>query len=241
MEDISIELWNKIEAEYNALYSESKEVKRLYEKLVNGVATYEDATAYAEEVGSIWSKALGHNLNIETLPDGKLYFNIANKTIRPALVEDYEAVAEFTEQLQNLLNQSAKIGLKSVVPKINDDRIRNLIDKIASQYDVFSSTDWLIGSDVLANYSRAVVSDFVEENAKLQKDAGLHSWIERIEGAGGCCDWCRRMVGKYTYGEQPDDFFRVHKDCTCSIEFHPSKRAVQRISYKDGKRIVTTI
>lgn len=239
MEDVSVGLWEKINSDFNKNYSSNREIKSLLEKVANNRADYNDATRYAEIVGRMWSDALSKHITIDNLPDGKLYFNIANKTIKPALESDYMNVAEFTKDVQNWLNESAQIGLKSVVPPINGDRVKHLIDKIASQDELFGDFDWLIGDGVLENFSRSVVTDFVEANASIQKDAGLKSWIERREGAGGCCKWCQTMVGRYNYGEQPDDFFLVHKDCTCVIEFHPAKRRAERITYS-GRRKITT-
>lgn len=231
MEDISIELWEKINNDFREAYSNNAQIKALLEKVALNKADYTEATEYSELVGRLWSDALTKYLKAENLPDGKLYFNIANKTIRPAFEADYSDVVEFTRQVQNFLNTNASIGLQAVIPPLDESRIKNLIDKIASQDELFDDTEWLIESAVVENYSRSIVTDFINVNALFQSDAGLHSWIERKEGAGGCCAWCRSMAGRYEYGEQPLDFFRVHKDCNCFIEFHPAKKPIQKITY----------
>ena len=49
--------------------------------------TYAAAADYAERVGAALAEAFRRNLTADILPDGKLYWNIADRVVRPLLEE----------------------------------------------------------------------------------------------------------------------------------------------------------
>lgn len=241
MEDISKELWKDIEADFLKNYNSSSRIGFLMGYIKDGKGNYSHAERFANEVGKLWSNSLMKFLTEENLPDGKLYWNIAQKTIVPALMKDFEQVAEYTEMIQNALNEASGIGFKAVVPPVNKSRINHLVDKISDTEKTFAETSHLINNRTLVNFSKSVVTDFVKENARVQKAAGLGSWITR-KSSDGCCKWCSSLLGTFDYDDVPDDFWRVHDDCNCVIEFHPVKRRPQRITFEttqNGKFKVT--
>ena len=38
-----------------------------------------------------------------------------------------------------------------------------------------------------------------------------------IREGSNCCEWCSSVAGKYKFGTQPDDIFRRHDNCDCTI------------------------
>jgi hypothetical protein len=68
------------------------------------------------------------------------------------------------------------------------------------------------GSDTIV---KSAHDDFIRKNATFRNDAGLTCYIIR-EGSN-CCEWCSSVAGKYKFGTQPDDIFRRHDNCDCTI------------------------
>lgn len=112
--DIAPALHEAIEKDFNRYYKADKTVKRVLDKVDKGTADYVDAYYYATAVGDCASRALTENLTEEALPEGRLWYNIAQRTVRPLLEQVEVMVAEVTDLIQTELNKKAGIGLKAV-------------------------------------------------------------------------------------------------------------------------------
>lgn len=64
--------------------------------------------------------------------------------------------------------------------------------------------------------------DYVKANADFRSKAGLKCHIIRKSG-GACCEWCSKLAGKYEYGKEPQDVYRRHDNCTCSVTYVSEK------------------
>lgn len=210
------------------------------QKLIDGgKADYATLQTFAERYGDILADKFG------VCFDGYEFITLdeANALVSPTLRNAYQMITGNAAIVQHQLNKNAGIGLNAVVPDVDDFRLQNLIDKLTG--GPLKDTGFLLGRDALENYASSAVTDSIKVNASVQKEAGLKSYIERDPGFG-CCDWCTEVSGRFEYGKQPRDFFRVHKSCTCRILFMPSKRNWQKITYEtteDGKlkRIVSDL
>lgn len=40
----------------------------------------------------------------------------------------------------------------------------------------------------------------------------------------GCCEWCSKVAGRYAYGEEPDDIYRRHDNCGCSVTYENGRK-----------------
>lgn len=191
------------------------------QRIRDGTAILTDAHDYAEHLGENLSRALISNLTEETLPNGILYYNIATRTVTPALMENYELVNEVSAEIQKGIDQSMKIGLGSVKAEFPTSRINGLIDKMTSDNPLITQVVmWL--AEPIINNSEAFFDDYVKENAKFRSEAGLKATITR-KAAWNCCDWCANLEGSYTYGEEPDDIFRRHEFCRCTVTYKSEK------------------
>jgi len=72
---------------------DSEILEELLEKLEENKANYLDANQYAIEIGEILSKVLGAYLSNESLPDGKMYYNIAQRLLEDVLGRNYDLVS----------------------------------------------------------------------------------------------------------------------------------------------------
>lgn len=214
--DIAPELQERILRLYRSGLISNPAVKRLIDKELKD---YSDAQKYAILVGKNTSRALLAVLKPEILPNGKLYFNIADRTVRPALEACYKTVVDFCEDVQKAENEAAMIGIKSIKPVLSNDRVKGIIDRL-SETEEFKDIEWILKAPVV-NFSQSVVDDSVQVNAKFQNDAGLKPKLVRTT-TSKCCEWCDNLVGSYEYSDAPEDIFRRHDNCNCVVNFIPA-------------------
>lgn len=224
VEDIVPSLLKKIKSEFEGARLDSEVLKDLLSKLHHSKASYLDANQYAIEIGEILSKALGASLTNETLPDGKMYYNIAQRVLTDVLGRNHELVSDYTEQVQKNLNSEAKIGLTAQVPELNQDRIDGLVNRFSSE-DNFEDVSWLLGEPIV-NFTQSIIDDSIRKNAEFHAKTGMTPTISR-HSTGRCCKWCDSLVGNYIYGKEPNNFYRRHQHCTCVIDYHPKNGKVQ--------------
>lgn len=228
MADISPELLEQVKREFEELLSKNTEIKRIYNAVADGTADYRDVDAFADAVGEMLADSFG-TITKEKLPNGRMYYNIAEKVIPPNLQTNYELIADVARQVQERLNELAGVGIKAVTPVMNQDRIDGIVQKIAD-YEDFDEAKWMLREPII-NFSENVADSFVKANAEFQSAAGLKPKIKRIL-AGGCCEWCEQLAGEYDYPDVPDDFYRRHDYCRCLVIYEPSKGVFQGVHSK---------
>lgn len=229
MEDVTPSLLKKIQEEFQEGFDKSKLIVGLYAKVRDGTATYSEANDFAIEVGNILAEAYKNNLSSDVLPDGKMYYNIAQRILNPTMKNNYDLITDLTDQVQQLLNEAANIGIKPITPELNQDRIDGIINRIASA-DNYDDVAWLL-NEPIKNFSQSVVDDSIRANSEFHAKAGLEPKIVR-KIAGSCCEWCRALAGTYTYPDVPKDVYRRHQRCRCTVDYHPGDGKVQNVHSK---------
>ncbi|HGR6074850.1 TPA: hypothetical protein ACL5M3_000834 [Streptococcus pneumoniae] len=229
VEDIVPSLLKKIKSEFEGARLYSEVLKDLLSKLQHSKASYLDANQYAIEIGEILSKALGASLTNETLPDGKMYYNIAQRVLTDVLGRNYELVSDYAEQVQKNLNSEAKIGLAAQVPELNQDRIDGLVNRLASE-ESFDDVKWLLDDPIII-FSQSIVDDSIRKNAEFHHKVGLSPKIVR-RVVGHPCKWCKSLEGSYNYPEVPKDIYRRHGNCRCTVDYHPGNGKKQNVHTK---------
>ena len=218
MEDIAPKLLEEIQSDFDREIKNSAKVKRITDKIKKGTATYEDVDAYAVEIGEILSKVYGRHLSSEVLPDGKMYYNIAERLIYGMLEYIYSLIGNAAEQVQDALNEKAGIGIRAIKAPINEDRAMGIVNKVVAA-EVFDDVAFMLGEPIV-NFAQAVVTDNIRSNVDFHGQAGLSPTITRTT-VGGCCDWCRSLAGKYKYPDVPKDVYRRHNFCRCLVVYDP--------------------
>lgn len=226
VEDIVPSLLKKIKSEFEGARLDSEVLKDLLSKLHHSKASYLDANQYAIEVGEILSKVLGVSLTNETLPDGKMYYNIAQRVLTDVLGRNHELVSDYAEQVQKNLNSEAKIGLAAQVPELNQDRIAGLVNRLASE-ESFDDVRWLLEEPVV-NFTQSIIDDTIQKNAEFHHKSGLQPEIVR-KSAYHCCEWCQEVQGIYKYPRVPKDIYRRHQRCRCTVDYDPKSGKVQNV------------
>lgn len=235
--DIVPGLLELIEKEFDEKTFNSGVLKKAIQALKNNKATYEDANEFAIEVGEILSDVLRKNITIKALPDGKMYYNIADRILNPAMNKNYNLISDFTVDIQAELNRQAGLRIKGQKAKLNQDRINGIIERVSSE-DNFDDIKWILDEPIV-NFSQSIVDDMVKTNADFQAKAGFNPKIIRRPDSKPC-DWCKELVGEYDYYEvsdQGNDVFRRHDNCRCVVTFEPKKRSSTMVhSGAEGKR-----
>ena len=217
--DVAPELLRQLQVDFEKRIAENEQLKAIFDKVNAGTASYLEAHEYALGVGNLLADVFHDNVSEELLPDGRMYYNIAERVIRPMMMEDHELVSEVCLQVQGRLNQKAGIGIKAIRPEINDDKIRGIVNKV-SQAEHYSDVAWVLG-EPMRTFSQSIVDDSIRVNADFHGKAGLHPKIERI-AAAGCCEWCEEVAGTYNYPKVPKDVYRRHAHCRCTVDYDPA-------------------
>ena len=225
-EDIAPQLIEAVTGDFRRAYGESQKIQSLLKKVRGGTASYAEAQEYSIEVSRLIGAAYERNVSSAVLPDGRMYYNIASRLIPETLDENYSLVSDYAAKVQQALNEQAGIGIQAQVPEMNQDRINGLVDMAsnAEKYDDVSGQ--LLNA--FENFSQNIVDESVKKNAEFQYRAGLRPKIIR-RAERKCCEWCARLAGEYEYPDVPDDVYRRHEDCRCTVEYDPGNGKKQDV------------
>ena len=221
MEDVAPKLLQRIEELYKHEKNSSEKVKHILKKIKEGKISYIDAGEYADELGRILSDAYGSVFTMETLPDGKMYYNIAKRTVEPTMIGMHTDIADITDEVQTILNGQAGLGINPVRPVLVQDKIDGIIDRL-SNAETFEDIAWIL-AEPIKTFARSVVDDSVKANAEFHSKSGMSPKIVR-KMAGNCCDWCKAVAGTYSYPNVPHDVYRRHQRCRCTVDYVVGKR-----------------
>ena len=225
-QDVVPALNERVQSSFKGYCLKDRRLTQISKRIRDGTATQFDAHDYAEHVGENLSRALVTNLTADNLPNGKLYYNIAQRIVIPGLEENYNLINDVSADIQSIADKKLKIGLGAAKADFPASRINGLIDKMTAD-DILleEAIKWL--KEPIINNSEAFFDDFVRANAKFRTDVGLKATITRTV-APGCCKWCDEMAGTYDYDKVPDDIYRRHEFCRCTVTYQ-SKKTSQNV------------
>ena len=247
MDDIAPELLELIQNEFKKNFDADKEIQRIYKLIQSASIEYDEANKFAIRCGELLSDALNKFVTVDALPEGKMWYNIAQKIMQPTLENNYNLINDVCNYAQKTINDISKVTMNYVVPPINQNKIDGFIDKLSS--DDFENVQWMLGEPVV-NYSQSVVDDAIRTNMDFHVKSGLTPRIRRTLDSAETrytkekkvgnrtikprpyqvpCDWCRSLAGTYDYGDMDtfvyDNIFRRHENCRCTVEYINDKKA----------------
>ena len=126
--DIAPELYGKLHAEFEKNIKRNKRIQSFRKK--GDKATQKEVSLYSAELGQCAADALAVVMSEDNLPNGKLYWNIAQKTIIPLMEEAYEMVMAAAEAVQKREDKDLGINLKPIRPGFPRERVEGLINKL---------------------------------------------------------------------------------------------------------------
>ena len=223
VQDVVPALNERVQSSFKGYCLKDRRIAQVGKRIRDGTASFRDAHTYAESIGENLSRALVENLTETTLPDGKLYYNIAKRIVTPSLEENYNLVNDLSSEVQSIIDEAEGIGLNAVRADFPSDRISGLIDKMtADDITLERALVWL--KEPIVNNSEAFADDFVKANAEFRSRAGLKSIITRSVEFG-CCEWCSALAGSYDYENAPAEIYRRHEFCRCTVTYVSEKKS----------------
>lgn len=235
MVDIAPELYEQISLIFSRKMSAARAgaQKALFDVVESGRPTYPQVQRYARISGQFLSESLLEVLTPDALPNGHLYYNIAQKTLGAALEDNYGLVSAAAERAQQAVNDAAGVGIKPIKPAFNSERADGLIN-LLSEAEIISDESWALGEPVV-NFSQNIVDESIRKNAEFQDQAGMEvKVIRKYDGVGlhdrkTACSWCLARAGSFSYNEALSlGVFQRHEGCGCTIEYTSKKGVTTR-------------
>ena len=220
MEDIVPSLLEKIEKDFRAKVDADNEISRLFTKFDDGKGTLHDVSLYARRLGDLLSMTLQENLTEDVLPDGKMYYNIADRILNPMMRQNFNLTMEQALTIQKLIDAKGGIGLEPISADFPESRVKQIIDSLTedTEFEVIKAR---MGEPV-ANCSHSFADDFIKANALYREKAGMRTYLKRTL-VGGACPYCVRLAGTFDYNNAPDDIYKRHDSCRCTVTFYSEK------------------
>lgn len=233
MEDIAPELYKKIQYRMRQILSHDADTIKAIRK---GKASQKMMAKYASRIGTAASTAFRETLKLENLPNGKLYWNVAEKTIGKVLEDMYGDVnmAAALQLRADDIKKGFKFGIKH---GFNPDRRINKILEDAVNQTTQEGLDNVLNEPIKTT-SRRFYDDFQRSNAEARSKLGFDIKVKRIYDDVGLhkgtkyarpCQWCIERQGEYSLSEAKSlGVFNRHDGCGCTIEYiTPDKTQIQ--------------
>lgn len=232
MIDIAPELLAKLQKSFSKKLNGNKKIDKILSTIREGEPTYSEVNDLSIVVGDILAEVFGENLSADILPDGRMYYNIAKRTIEPMMINNYDIVTDNAVIVQEILNKNAGMGIKAQIPTLNQSRIDGIINRL-DEAELFDDIKWIL-DEPIKNFTQSIVDDVIVKNAEFHEGLGLKPTVTRIV-QGDCCDWCRQIAGEYEYPDVPKDVYRRHRFCRCTVEYDPRNSKKQNVWTKQWR------
>ena len=83
MPDKAPELYEKIQRLFEQKFQQDSVIQDLYQLILEGNADYKEAGEFAIRTGELLAQVFETTFSAAELPDGRLYLNIAQRTVNP--------------------------------------------------------------------------------------------------------------------------------------------------------------
>jgi hypothetical protein len=224
MADIGAELLKKIRAEFQSRCRADKYIQSFLKKIDGGTAEMEEVALLSKRLGLRASQAIGAYVNASALPDGKMYYNIADTILTGVLKDNYDVINSAAAECQKALDKTAGINITPQQAAFPTERVQAVVNA-ASVPDIAEEVMIRRMTAPAQNITESFYNDYVQKNVKFRSNAGLDCYIIRNDH-GGCCKWCSKLAGKYHYPEDvPKDVYRRHDNCGCTVTYLNGRKA----------------
>ena len=224
MADIGAELLEKIRAYFKKKCQGDAYIQSVLGKVAAGTAQMEEISLLSQSIGFRASQAISEFVNVAALPDGKMYYNIADTILSGVLKDNYEIINSAAAECQRALDRKMGINIEPQRAPYPAERVQ-AVAGAASAPDISEGKMVRRMTSTVENITQSFSDDYVETNVKYRSEAGLECFIIRSDH-GGCCKWCAALAGKYRYPEEvPKDVYRRHDNCTCTVTYTNGRKA----------------
>lgn len=221
--DIGAELLEKIRADFEKRCKSDAYIQAALKKVEAGTASFEDVSLLSQSLGNRLTSAIKLYVKPENLPDGRLYYNIADTILTGSLKDNYEVINSVCESVQKQLDKKAGINIKPQKADFPKERVNALANSVSNEKTEWETVQRRLDAPV-RNITESFYIDYVKTNAEFRGKSGLEAYIVRTDH-GGCCDWCAKLAGRYRYPDGvPKDVYRRHDNCTCTVTYENGKQ-----------------
>ena len=230
--DIAPALLEKLQTAFAAKLEQSGRIATLREAMQKG-NSYVPVENYAAEVGELLAETLREHLSSAVLPDGRLYYNIADKVLRPLLEADRKLVSDAAVQTLNRMHEAAGIGIKAQPAPEDAKRVNDLLN-LAAHTETYDDVAGTV-EQAAVTYSQSVADETLKRNVDFIGRSGRRPKIIRT-ATSHCCEWCKNLAHTYEYPVENENVYRRHSNCRCTVEYDPGgAKRFQNVHNKEWK------
>ncbi len=128
MKDVAPEMKNRLIKLFNQQLTLDPQCKAFKRKLNDDGLSEVECAKYIKRIGEISSDAVRKVVNTETLPDGTLYWNIAESVLTPFFQIVYEKVIDVAEVTWKKEDDEQNIHIRIKKPPFPEKRIQSLLN-----------------------------------------------------------------------------------------------------------------
>ena len=204
-----------VQEEVRERLARDAQLVRLRKKIESGKATYTDTAAYSIRAGKLLGEVFSRRLP-EIPPEQREQLCV------DLLHDQYIDINAAVDTVQRFMDEAQGLHLAPQHAPYNAERSH----KIGSSLRDLSKPVETLQRRAKAAPETAVKAmhdDRMKSEAKFRHRAGLDCRITRV-AVNGCCPWCSDVAGRYRYGEEPDDIYKRHDNCDCTVTFENGRQ-----------------
>lgn len=191
------------------------ELIRLRKKIESGKATYADTAAYSNRAGKLLGEVFSRRLPEIPLEE--------REPLCVELLHDrYIDINAAVDTAQRFMDEALGIHIAPQHAPFDSERGHQIGSSLR---DLSKLVETLQRRSRAATETatKAIHDDRMKAESKFRHRAGLDCRITRV-AVNGCCPWCSKVAGRYVYGEEPDDIYRRHDNCDCTVTFENGRK-----------------
>jgi hypothetical protein len=189
--------------------------RAVQKKIDEGKADFSDTARYNDRAAELLGEVLAAYVP-DMPPDER-------ETLCKALLRQrYTDTNAMLNAVQRALDAAQGLHLAPQIADYPEERVDQAAHALADE-TVPAETIVRRAKSAPATIARSYHDDYIQKNAAFRSSAGLKCYINRI-AAGGCCKWCTAMAGRYRYGEEPEDVYRRHDNCSCTVTYENGRQ-----------------
>lgn len=191
------------------------ELIRIRKKIESGKATYADTAAYSNRAGKLLGEVFSRRLPEIPLEE--------REPLCVELLHDrYIDINAAVDTAQRFMDEALGIHIAPQHAPFDNERGHQIGSSLR---DLSKPAETLQRRSRAATETatKAIHDDRMKAESKFRHRAGLDCRITRV-AVNGCCEWCSKVAGRYRYGEEPDDIYRRHDNCDCTVTFENGRK-----------------
>ena len=189
--------------------------RAVQKKIDEGRADFSDTARYTDRAAELLGEVLA--AYVPDMPTDE------RETLCKALLRQrYLDTNAMLNAVQRTLDAAQGLHLAPQIADYPEERVDQAAHALADE-TVPVETIMRRAKSAPATIARSFHDDYIEKNAAFRDSAGLKCYITR-NAAAKCCDWCTKMAGRYRYGEEPEDVYRRHDNCSCTVTYENGRQ-----------------